>query len=144
MGLSIVSSLARLLGGEVGVDSQLGQGSRFWFRVRAERSLTEFSELPTFANSTENASNSIAFSACHKRARGTLSGHILVVEDNAVNCLGIEGLLEKLGLQVHQVHDDQQALFHFQIDRSLGAKPQTVQTHGKAKQQQILLIWKRN
>ena len=31
--------------------------------------------------------------------------------------------------------------FHFQIDRSLGAKPQTVQTHGKAKQQQILLIW---
>ena len=25
--------------------------------------------------------------------------------------------------------------FHFQIDRSLGAKPQTVQTHGKAKQQ---------
>ena len=34
--------------------------------------------------------------------------------------------------------------FHFQIDRSLGAKPQTVQTHGKAKQQQILLIWRWN
>ncbi len=36
------------------------------------------------------------------------------------------------------------ALFHFQIDRRLGAKPQTVQTHGKAKQQQILLMWKWN
>ena len=35
-------------------------------------------------------------------------------------------------------------LFHFQIDRRLGAKPQTVQTPGKAKQQQILLIWSGN
>ena len=37
-----------------------------------------------------------------------------------------------------------QGCFHLQIDRSLGAKPQTVQTHGKAKQQQILLIWNWN
>ena len=36
------------------------------------------------------------------------------------------------------------SLFHFQIDRRLGAKPQTVQTHGKAKQQQILLVWSWN
>ena len=41
--------------------------------------------------------------------------------------------------------DAQAALsFHFQIDRRLGAKPQTVQTPGKAKQQQILLIWSWN
>ncbi|MFY7906562.1 MAG: PAS domain-containing sensor histidine kinase, partial [Burkholderiaceae bacterium] len=36
LGLSIVSTLAQALGGEAGVDSTVGQGSRFWFRIRAE------------------------------------------------------------------------------------------------------------
>jgi signal transduction histidine kinase len=34
LGLSIVRSIARLMDGEVGVDSAPGTGSRFWFRVR--------------------------------------------------------------------------------------------------------------
>jgi signal transduction histidine kinase len=37
LGLSIVSSFAALMGGEVGVDSAPGKGSRFWFRIRAQR-----------------------------------------------------------------------------------------------------------
>jgi CheY-like chemotaxis protein len=36
LGLSIVYSLARAMGGEVGVQSVPGKGSRFWFRVRAD------------------------------------------------------------------------------------------------------------
>jgi two-component system sensor histidine kinase/response regulator len=33
LGLSIVYSLAQLMGGDVGVDSTPGLGSRFWFRI---------------------------------------------------------------------------------------------------------------
>ena len=33
LGLSIVNNLAHLMGGETGIDSEPGKGSRFWFRV---------------------------------------------------------------------------------------------------------------
>jgi PAS domain S-box-containing protein len=37
LGLSIVRKSAELMGGTVGVESTLGQGSRFWFRIRVAR-----------------------------------------------------------------------------------------------------------
>lgn len=37
LGLSIVRKSAELMGGTVGVESTLGQGSRFWFRIRVMR-----------------------------------------------------------------------------------------------------------
>ena len=37
LGLSIVRKSAELMGGTVGVESTLGQGSRFWFRIRVKR-----------------------------------------------------------------------------------------------------------
>ena len=37
LGLAITAHLARLMGGEAGADSTLGQGSHFWFRVRLAR-----------------------------------------------------------------------------------------------------------
>jgi len=36
LGLSITKSLVHLMGGDIGVDSEIGKGSRFWFRIPAD------------------------------------------------------------------------------------------------------------
>ena len=102
LGLSIVRQLAKAMGGDVGVESEPGKGSQFWFRIRtqivvdgqdsraAERSAPRQTTLATSANS--------------------LRGHVLVVEDNQLNCMVIEALLCELGVTVTLVNDGQQAV----------------------------------
>jgi signal transduction histidine kinase/DNA-binding NarL/FixJ family response regulator len=102
LGLSIVSSLAHAMGGAVGVESVAGQGSRFWFRIRAN--------LVTENADSRRAERAAPFSVQSDIAAPAMQGRILVVEDNMVNCLVIEALLEKLGLSVSVVHDGQLAV----------------------------------
>jgi CheY-like chemotaxis protein len=46
LGLAICRQLASLMGGSVGFDSQPGQGSRFWFQVRATNTVSPDPEVP--------------------------------------------------------------------------------------------------
>jgi len=65
LGLAISKQLSELMGGEVGVESEEGQGSEFWFTARfAKQAEREHSATPAAA------------------IRGA---HILVVDDNATN-----------------------------------------------------------
>jgi CheY-like chemotaxis protein/nitrogen-specific signal transduction histidine kinase len=85
LGLSISRRLVELMGGEIGCESAPGQGSLFWFTIPTERADTIPSkDVP---------------------ASGTLVGHVLVVEDNAVNRMLIGAYLGEFGL-TYDVADD--------------------------------------
>ena len=78
LGLSISRRLVQLMGGEIGCESAPGQGSLFWFTIPTERA--------------------DAVPVKEAEAEGRLAGHVLVVEDNAVNRMLIGAYLEEYGL----------------------------------------------
>ena len=97
LGLSLVARLAQLMGGEAGVDSEAGRGSRFWFRIRVGR--VAAGPLPAPSSAAARLGRPAQF-----------SGRVLVVEDNPDNRKVIGILLHKLGLDTLQAEDGQQAL----------------------------------
>jgi CheY-like chemotaxis protein len=102
LGLSIVRKLAELMGGGVGLQSEPGQGSRFWFQVRLGH-----------AGAIASAAVPASTHAAHLSAEAALqqfAGHVLAVDDNRINQLVIQTLLGKRGVQVTLAGDGQQAL----------------------------------
>ena len=103
LGLSIIRSLAKLMGGEVGVTSEFGIGSRFWFTVRAELFPTdEDGRQLENDGEKERPANLLPM----------LAGAVLVVEDNSTNRNVVEALLRKLGLDVTSLENGQMAVEH--------------------------------
>ena len=99
LGLSIVKSLARAMGGNVGVESTPGQGSRFWFRIAVERAaVTELQQPFTQAN--------IPVMRSHTGQRR----RVLVVEDNTINQRVLLALLAKLGVETALAENGRQAV----------------------------------
>ena len=97
LGLSIVRRLARLMGGDAGVQSQLGQGARFWFRVQVGRGAA-LAAKPAPALPEAATQPPIA-----------LGVTVLVAEDNAINRMVITAMLERIGLTPVVTEDGQQA-----------------------------------
>jgi len=110
LGLSIVKSLAKLMNGDVGVDSKPGQGSRFWFRVRVG--------ISTIAKDsfTKDCSGLLG---SNRLTTPRFKGKVLVVEDNSVNQRVITALLKSLGLDTRVVDDGKQGVAAIQADEAI-------------------------
>ncbi|ODS04778.1 TMAO reductase system sensor histidine kinase/response regulator TorS [Vibrio scophthalmi] len=80
LGLAISKRIVEAMGGTLNVESEVGQGSRFWFTVPLE--------LGQEVAKKESQNQCV------------LSAKVLLVEDNPVNCLVAEGFLTNLGHQV--------------------------------------------
>jgi len=93
LGLAICAELVSMMGGEIGVQSELGRGSTFWFTARFALAAPPGAPQPE-----------------PEAAPGGARGRVLVVEDNEVNRRVIARMLEKAGHEVHTVSSGQEAL----------------------------------
>jgi signal transduction histidine kinase/FixJ family two-component response regulator/HPt (histidine-containing phosphotransfer) domain-containing protein len=91
LGLAICRQLVALMGGEIGVESAPGRGSKFWFELRLEP--TAEPSTATFTAATSDIKMELRQPEI-PAAGGPL---VLLVEDNAVNREVAVGMLENLG-----------------------------------------------
>ncbi|MDP1663776.1 MAG: PAS domain S-box protein [Methylobacter sp.] len=100
LGLAITRRLANIMGGEVGVESTLGQGSTFWFTVRLQRG---HGVIPTEVRiKSMDAENMLR--------RDYAGARLLLAEDNPINREVALELLHGVGLSVDTAENGRAAL----------------------------------
>ena len=93
LGLTICKVLTRMMGGEIGVDSEVGQGSNFWVKVPLKQV-----DAPAKSKSDDVPMADIT------------GKQILLAEDNATNRMVVTRVLEKRGATIVQAVNGVDAL----------------------------------
>jgi PAS domain S-box-containing protein len=95
LGLAITRELIELMGGQIGVDSVLGQGSTFWCTVPFP-----VAESLTALRSSERRASRQKGDTPAEQAR------ILIAEDHPLNQIFISKLMEKFGVGYYEIADN--------------------------------------
>jgi CheY-like chemotaxis protein len=109
LGLAISRQLSELMGGRIGVESKLDEGSTFWFTARLKIAPSVgASGAPGDSQGDPSESTLVSSSQGERVDKGQM--RILVAEDNPVNQMLIRMLLTKMGYQCQIVGDGAQAV----------------------------------
>ncbi|HML85263.1 MAG TPA: ATP-binding protein, partial [Bacteroidales bacterium] len=106
LGLAISKSLCELMNGTIGVESQLGSGSTFWFTIKLITLGTSSSQQTVQENQNMDGAN---------------NWNILLADDNRINQKVAATILQKAGMQVILASNGQEA-----IDQYIIHKPNAV------------------
>jgi CheY-like chemotaxis protein len=114
LGLAISKQLVEMLGGEIGVESELLQGSRFWFRLPLRKLSTteQLAALAANAQAPRAEEPPAPRPAGAERARPLAQSgpRILLAEDSPLNQKLTRTLLEKAGYRVEVAANGREAV----------------------------------
>jgi len=112
LGLAISKQLAEMMGGEIGVQSDPGRGSEFWFTARFDKQPQARANCVVAALSkargTENRQPPVSSEPLRRSFRTGV--RILLAEDNITNQQVAIGILHKLGLSADAVANGHEAV----------------------------------
>lgn len=108
LGLTITQKLVGLMGGQLQVESCLGQGSRFWFEVELPGRMGAIATVPFLSSQ-----DIIGYEGPRRR--------ILVVDDRPDNRSVVLGLLEALDFQLTEAEDGVEG-----IERAIAFSPDLI------------------
>jgi signal transduction histidine kinase/DNA-binding NarL/FixJ family response regulator len=104
LGLAISKQLVKLMGGEIGVESAEGSGSRFWFTICIDPVAT------IGATKERAAAKGVITGSTPSTPTTRVALDLLVVEDNAINRQVAVRMLESQGHRVDVATNGQEAL----------------------------------